>query len=189
MNRVLLALAIVAFAAGASAEPVLLAEWLNGMGGTSRHRPITQIQFFIKAPSSSGTLCSVGLSRTFGDGEVGIYDFIPSDPLETEFEYFQENVTDGIDGTIGHWVHLHPNIGRGGSTVAESALFGTESDLIGCEITFMRLVIDTLSIEPYQEGSKWFTRARWEFWGSSSAVAVEDNIVSASWGHVRSLYR
>jgi len=172
----------------AAADAVMLAEWGLITSGT-RQVPIIQARFLIKAPNSSGTLCSVGLSRAFSDGEVGTYDFFPDDVLETQFECFLENVSDGVDDTIGNWVHLLPNAGGNGIGTAESNVFPTEPDLMGSEIAFMRLVIDSLSIGQTHGFYEYSQRARWQFWGSSPATSVETGVESSSWGQIRSMYR
>jgi hypothetical protein len=173
----------------ASANPVMLAEYPHDFSWASPTAAGDEAYFLIKAPNSLSMLCLVGTSQTHGDGQTGTYDFFPGDPLEPEFPCFLENITDGIDDTVGNWLYT---VGVGGGTgigIAESVLFGTESDLIGYEISFLRLIVDSLSIQPWEGGHEFVGLVRWQFWGRSTVTSAPHGLEPLSWGRVRSLYR
>lgn len=172
----------------ATAEPLLLAEYphdFHWSGSPASNEAI----FLIKAPNSLGLMCAVGESRTHGDGQTGTYDFFPGDPQEPWYPCVLENVTDGIDDTVGNWVYNAVEEGTG-IGILESALFGTESDLVDFDIAFLRLIVESLSIRPLKSGGYEFIgQARWQFWGMPTATSAPGGVELTTWGRVRSLYR
>lgn len=185
---------LVALSGGsAGADTVLLAEHSHAFSWASSPASGDEARFLVKAPNGLGFLCAVGGSLVHGDGQTGTYDFFPDDPLEPGFPCVVGNVTDGIDDSVGNWLYAVELEGEPEGTgigIAESALFGTPSDLLGSEISFLRLIVDSLSIQPLGGGSHEFTgQVRWQFWGTSPPTPVTEGVESSSWGHVRSLYR
>jgi len=189
-RRLLVVLSIFLIGGGgrAAAGPVMLAEFPHTFSWAASSPTGDQAVFLIKAPNSLGLLCNVGISQTHGDGQTGTYDFLPDDPLEPGFPCLLENVTDGIDDSVGSWIYTVEFEGTG-IGVAESALFGTDTDLIGSEVSFLRLIVDSLSIQPSGGGYQFTGQVRWQFWGTSTATSAPYGVEASSWGHVRSLYR
>lgn len=191
-HSLLVLLAALALGGGsrAAADPVLLAEYPHDFSWDVPSATSSQVMFLIKAPNGLSLLCVVGGSQTHDDGQTGTYDFFPGDPSEPGLPCFVENVTDGIDDSVGNWLYTVEDSTGTGVGIAESALFGTESDLIGSEISFMRLIVESLSIQPLQGGGYGFIgQVRWQFWGTSPATSAPEGVEFSSWGHVRSLYR
>jgi hypothetical protein len=191
--RLLLAILVaVAIVGGsrATADPVMLAEYPHDFFWSVASATNDEPMFLIKAPNSLSLLCTVGGSQTHANAQTGTYDFFPDDPLEPGFACFLANITDGVDDTVGQWLYIAGTDEGTGVGITESALFGTESDLVGSELLFMRLIVSSLSIQPMKGGGYEFIgQVRWQFWGTSTATPALDGVESSSWGHVRSLYR
>ena len=187
------ALLAVLGAARAAAEPVMLAEYPHAFSWTASPASGNEARFLVKAPNGLGFLCAVGGSLVHGDGQTGTYDFFPDDPLEPGFPCVVGNVTDGLEDSVGNWLYAVEIEGEPEGTgigIAESALFGTPSDLLGSEISHLRLIVDSLAIQPSGGGGHEFVgQVRWQFWGTSPPTPAPDRIETSSWGHVRSLYR
>ena len=187
-----LCLIVLLSGAPAAADPVLVAEYPHSFSWSSP-TATNEATFMVKAPNSLGFLCAVGGSQIHLDGQTGTYDFFPGDPQEPGFACVAGNVTDGIDDSVGNWVYTIADsveLEGTGIGIAESALFGTASDLEGSEIAMLRLIVDALSVLPMKGGGhEVIGQARWQFWVAPEATSARDRLETASWGAVRSRYR
>jgi hypothetical protein len=124
-----------------------------------------------------------------------IFDFGSSGFLNPDTTYFSTIVarlTNGTDESLWSMVRFFDAAGDplpagGGSAGPESVVLHRAPDLIGCQVTSIRLKIDTFALTDWTccgGGLEYNTTYDWSFYGN-----VPTPTVMTTWGHVKAIYR
>jgi hypothetical protein len=105
---------------------------------------------------------TIGEQLVFHTGDTGSYDFTAD--VDPDFDAVCEYLTNGINDDI--WLKEWWGGCSGAGGGKEADLFGEHPDLCGCEISFIRLVVHSISVS--EESFDY--NCDWEVWGYGSPV-------------------
>ncbi|NOS99242.1 MAG: PEP-CTERM sorting domain-containing protein [Phycisphaerales bacterium] len=152
------------------ADSMMLASFDTFEGGSAAPESRFQVQvvlrhdFFVPPRDA----LKLGEGVWWQDGDAGSVDFASSNA--PNFDSFAARLIDGVDG------FLYPTIlashGGAGGGAPESYFLNAFPDLIGSGIDFIRLIVNDVSIEPWEsfpgngiDGIQWFVDSTYEIWG------------------------
>lgn len=174
MIRRFVVAAIMAVSIGASpsvAGAILLASYDYHIesGGAPLDTPQAEfiIQLAVAIWEPHPTLRALGGGIFWGDGDSGTRVFTSQG--SSQFSGFQDHATNGIEEIAKLW---NLDAGGGGASfpIGESSLYGVSSDLIGNDLTEVRLTVHSIHFEPFEpipglRGYTYVTDITWSFHG------------------------
>ncbi len=162
------------FHASGSAAPSVPSGLTNQVGATFRIATLNESERGsgpVSSPSISNVfmIATNGLAYTgwdLGDGvwhtSAGMTNFTAgSDP---DYPQATTLLTDGVNDFITLWDYF-PDGSGGAGGAPESTWFHRNPDLVGYNVTFIRLVIHDLTFVPEAGYTAVFENYTWEFWG------------------------
>lgn len=164
-----LVLLVTALGTPTRADPVVLASVERFLSGAGAPEPEFRVRIVLAHDSVPPPLNEVRLGDDlwWEDGQSGMVDFdIDGDP---EFAEFASRLTDGVDEVL--FILVEGTRGGGGPGGFESAWLERSPDLVGNQLDFIRLIVENVSLEPWEDpyggglGVRHNVDLRYEFWG------------------------
>lgn len=123
---------------------------------------VTGVKFYL----DDGAALGADESPYWHEGESGVFDFQPN---VTNWTTFTSCATNGVDDEIRMWVYLERPTGGhswGYRGRPESQFFNRPTDLIGCNIETVRLIVNDVHMWTEEDRFYVSADATWEFWGT-----------------------
>ena len=100
----------------------------------------------------------LGLESLYTSGMTGTFDFTAENESNYNLAvtYLTNNFNDQIGLSVSHF---------GSSIFKENQLFGKDPDFAGYKISFFRLILNSLLIQPEDGGTRVIADYNWELWG------------------------